>query len=156
MRINNRGASMVEFALVMPAFIMIFYSMVYGAFTLHDIKALNDIARTAARYAVVQQSGLTQADKNKNTQDYILNNMADALYVYQKINSTNVKIEEVKMPIGNQSADDADTEKGIKVTIEVQRKNTLPSMFLDLLPKGDDGKAWLNTIKSEITMRKEE
>ena len=153
---KNRGASMVEFALVMPAFIMIFYSMVYGAFTLHDIKALNDMARTGARYAVVQDSGISQEDKNKNVQDYIIKEMGDSLYVYKKINGTNIEISEVDMTIGNSNNESSFTEKGIKVSITAYRKDTLPALFLDVLPKDENGNVWLSTISSEITMRKEE
>ena len=153
---KNRGASMVEFALVMPAFIMIFYSMVYGAFTLHDIKALNDMARAGARYAVVQDSGISQEDKNKNVQDYIIKEMGDSLYVYRKVNGTNIKIEEIDMTIGNNKSESSFTEKGIKVSITAYRKDTLPALFLNLLPKDANGNVWLSTISSEITMRKEE
>ncbi len=155
MQNKNRGAAMVEFALVMPAFIMVFYSIVYGAFIMHDINALNEITRAAARYAVVETSGVSTADKGTHIKDFVGKKANETLYVYTLSKGTDVEVKEVTLDVGNDDSGQNVTEKGICITVSAKRKNSLPSMFLDLLPKDANGNRWLSTITSELTMRKE-
>ena len=155
MRNKNRGAEMVEFAIVMPAFIMIFYSIIYGAFIMHDINALNEITRSAARYAAVETSGVTLADKGTYITNYISKKTKEGLFVYTVSIGTNVEVKEVDLDIGTDDGQ-VTTEKGMRVTINAKLQNNLPSMFIRLLPNDPKtNKPYFSEIKSELIMRKE-
>ena len=43
MQNKNRGAAMVEFAIVAPFFFMLISCIIYGAMVMHDINSLNEI-----------------------------------------------------------------------------------------------------------------
>lgn len=147
MQNKNRGAAMVEFALVAPFFFMLVSCIIYGAMVMHDINNLNEVTRAAARYGAVQDSGIEQNDKKDAVFRYIQN--SQNLFLYRIPSTTGITIitdEPVKL--GN---DDATGEKAVKVTITAQMKDGLPAfLFLDYFPES------MKTISSSITMRRED
>ena len=148
MQNKNRGAAMVEFALVVPCFFMLLCSIMYGGMIMHDINAVNELSRAAARYGAVESSGLEDSEKKDNVVKYIARNDDNALFIY-KIDDTDVVVNpsvDIKL-----KDDSADTEKGIQVTITAKMKEGLPTvLFLDYLPDS------MKTISSTITMRRED
>ena len=148
MQNKNRGAAMVEFALVAPFFFMLMACIIYGAMVMHDINSLNEITRNAARYGSVIASGVKTADKTAEVQKFIKNKAANGgLFLYElKDDETTVSADEnseVKMGASN--------EKAIKVVVTAQMKDGLPTfLFLDYFPDS------LKTISSTITMRRED
>lgn len=148
MQNKNRGAAMVEFALVAPFFFMLMACLIYGAMVMHDINSLNEITRNAARYGSVIASGVTTDEKKAEVQKFIKNKAANGgLFLYElKGDETTVSADEnseVKMGASN--------EKAIKVVVTAQMKDGLPTfLFLDYFP------ASLKTISSTITMRRED
>ena len=151
MQNKNRGAAMVEFALVAPFFFMLISCIIYGAMVMHDINSLNEITRNAARYGSVINSGVDVNEKEKAVQDFIKNKAANGgLFLYEIKNDPEVLADEnseVSMGFGA----DASKEKAIKVTASAQMKAGLPTfLFLDYLPDS------MKTISSTITMRRED
>ena len=53
---NRKGQSLVEFAFVFPAFLLMVYAIIYFGFVFADYSTLNNIARSAARSASLQGS----------------------------------------------------------------------------------------------------
>ena len=148
MQNKNRGAAMVEFALVVPCFFMLMCSIIYGGMIMHDINAVNELSRAAARYGAVESSGIDDTAKKDNVIRYISKNDDNALFIY-KIDDTDI---EVKPSVDIKLKDDsADTEKGLQVTITAKMKDGLPTvLFLNYLPES------MRTISSTITMRRED
>lgn len=151
MQNKNRGAAMVEFALVAPFFFMLISCIIYGAMVMHDINSLNEITRNAARYGSVIASGVTPAEKTTEVQKFIKNKAANGgLFLYEIKTDPEVSVDEnseVNMGVGA----NASKEKAIKVVVTAQMKAGLPTfLFLDYFPES------MRTISSTITMRRED
>lgn len=150
MQNKNRGAAMVEFAIVAPFFFMLMCSIIYGSMVMHDINSLNEITRNAARYGSVIESGVDVNDKEKAVQDFIKNKAANGglfLYTIETAEVLADENSEVSMGVGA----NASTEKAIKVTASAKMKAGLPTfLFLDYFPES------MKTISSTITMRRED
>lgn len=151
MQNKNRGAAMVEFALVAPFFFMLICCIIYGAMVMHDINSLNEITRNAARYGSVIESGVDVNDKERAVQAFIKDKAANGgLFLYEiKTDNEVVVNADSEVSLGNGEA--APKVKAIKVTASAQMKAGLPTfLFLDYLPDS------MKTISSTITMRRED
>lgn len=151
MQNKNRGAAMVEFAIVAPFFFMLMCSIIYGAMVMHDINSLNEITRNAARYGSVIESGVEDSKKTKAVQDFIKNKAANGgLFLYEiKTDPEVLANENSEISLGVDA--NASKEKAIKVTASAVMKDGLPTfLFLDYLPDS------MKTISSTITMRRED
>ena len=151
MQNKNRGAAMVEFAIVAPFFFMLMCSIIYGAMVMHDINSLNEITRNAARYGSVIESGVEDSKKTKAVQDFIKNKAANGgLFLYEIKTDPEVlanENSEVNMGVDANVSKD----KAIKVTASAVMKDGLPTfLFLDYFPDS------MKTISSTITMRRED
>ena len=62
MNAKQRGASMVEFALILPGFLLLMCLVIYGGMWMYAQNTLNEIARNAARYGAVETAANTQSD----------------------------------------------------------------------------------------------
>ena len=151
MQNKNRGAAMVEFALVAPFFFMLISCIIYGAMVMHDINSLNEITRNAARYGSVIESGVDVNDKEKAVQNFIKNKAANGgLFLYEiKTDPEVLADENSEVSLGEDA--NASKEKAIKVTASAVMKDGLPTfLFLDYFPES------MKTISSTITMRRED
>lgn len=151
MQNKNRGAAMVEFALVVPFFFMLICCIIYGAMVMHDINSLNEITRNAARYGSVIASGVEVNDKEKAVKDFIKNKAANGgLFLYEIKTDPEVSADEnSEISLGVDA--NASKEKAIKVKASAEMKDGLPTfLFLDYFPDS------MKTISSTITMRRED
>lgn len=151
MQNKNRGAAMVEFALVAPFFFMLICCIIYGAMVMHDINSLNEITRNAARYGSVIESGVEVNDKEKAVKDFIKNKAANGgLFLYEIKTDPEVSADEnSEISLGVDA--NASKEKAIKVKASAVMKDGLPTfLFLDYFPES------MRTISSTITMRRED
>ena len=151
MQNKNRGAAMVEFALVAPFFFMLIACIIYGAMVMHDINSLNEITRNAARYGSVIESGVEVNDKEKAVKDFIKNKAANGgLFLYEIKTDPEVSADEnSEISLGVDA--NASKEKAIKVKASAVMKDGLPTfLFLDYFPES------MRTISSTITMRRED
>ena len=151
MQNKNRGAAMVEFALVAPFFFMLISCIIYGAMVMHDINSLNEITRNAARYGSVIESGVEDSKKTKAVQDFIKNKAANGgLFLYEIKTDPEVSADEnSEISLGVDA--NASKEKAIKVKASAVMKDGLPTfLFLDYFPES------MKTISSTITMRRED
>ena len=60
MKAKQRGASMVEFALILPGFLLLMCLVIYGGMWMYAQNTLNEIARNAVRYGAVETAAATQ------------------------------------------------------------------------------------------------
>lgn len=151
MQNKNRGAAMLEFALVAPFFFMLMCCIIYGAMVMHDINSLNEITRNAARYGSVIESGVEVNDKEKAVKDFIKNKAANGgLFLYEIKTDPEVSADEnSEISLGVDA--NASKEKAIKVKASAVMKDGLPTfLFLDYFPES------MKTISSTVTMRRED
>lgn len=150
MQNKNRGAAMVEFAIVAPFFFMLMCCIIYGAMVMHDINSLNEITRNAARYGSVINSGVTSEDKKTEVEKFIRNKADNGgLFLYTIENAEVLADENSEVSLGEDA--NASKEKAIKVTASAKMKDGLPTfLFLDYFPDS------MKTISSTITMRRED
>ena len=151
MQNKNRGAAMVEFALVAPFFFMLIACIIYGAMVMHDINSLNEITRNAARYGSVIESGVEDSKKIEAVQNFIKSKAANGgLFLYEiKTDPEVLADEKSEVSLGEDT--NASKEKAIKVTASAKMKDGLPTfLFLDYFPDS------MKTITSTITMRRED
>ena len=62
MNAKQRGASMLEFAIVLPGFLLLMCLVIYGGMWMYAQNTLNEIARNAVRYGAVETAANTQSD----------------------------------------------------------------------------------------------
>ena len=62
MKAKQRGASMVEFALILPGFLLLMCLVIYGGMWMYAQNTLNEIARNAVRYGAVETAANTQSN----------------------------------------------------------------------------------------------
>ena len=62
MKAKQRGASMVEFAIILPGFLLLMCLVIYGGMWMYSQNTLNEIARNAVRYGAVEAAANTQSD----------------------------------------------------------------------------------------------
>ena len=60
MKAKQRGASMVEFALILPGFLLLMCLVIYGGMWMYAQNTLNEIARNSVRYGAVEAAAATQ------------------------------------------------------------------------------------------------
>lgn len=150
MQNKNRGAAMVEFAIVAPFFFMLMCSIIYGAMVMHDINSLNEITRNAARYGSVIESGVEDSKKIEAVQNFIKSKATNGgLFLYTIETAEVLADEKSEVSLGEDA--NASKEKAIKVTASAKIKDGLPTfLFIDYLPDS------MKTISSTITMRRED
>ena len=64
MKAKQSGASMVEFALILPGFLLLMCLVIYGGMWMYAQNTLNEIARNAVRYGAVEAAAATQEGVN--------------------------------------------------------------------------------------------
>ena len=53
---KNKGQVIVEFALILPLFLLIMYGIIYSGMMFHDYSTISNIARSSAREAALSDS----------------------------------------------------------------------------------------------------
>lgn len=152
MQNKNRGAAMVEFALVAPFFFMLMACIIYGAMVMHDYNSLNEITRNTARYGSVIESGTTDnvSSKESNMKAFARAKAENSLFIYElKSGDDGVKVNANKdVEVG--TSGNTTQEKSVYVELNAQMQDGMPKLFLDYFPDS------LKTITSKITMRRED
>ena len=151
MQNKNRGAAMVEFAIVVPFFFMLMLSIIYGALVMHDINSLNEITRNATRYASVIDSGVSYDDKKKAVVNFVKAKANDSLFLYKVESGTDVEVVDSEITLGNAGSEGATQDKSLKLTVTAKMDTAgMPTLFMDYFP------ADLKNISSTLTMRRED
>lgn len=150
MQNKNRGAAMVEFALVVPFFFMLMCSIIYGGIVMHDYHRLTEVTRAAARYGAVIDSGVysdaTAGTKAQNIKNFVKKELTsgDALILYAVNGEASVNVDK--------EIDSSLNDKGVQVSVTATMKtDDLPTfLFLNYFPES------MRTLTSTITMRRED
>lgn len=59
---RERGASLVEFALILPVFVVLIFGMITGGIALSQQNSVKNAVREASRFAAVSDTGTTAAE----------------------------------------------------------------------------------------------
>ena len=118
---KRKGQSVVEFALVLPLFLLIMFGVVYTGMLFHDYITLSNIARTSAREAAV-----TAKDEYGTIATHYEGQLDELMTSFYKKADSN--------PIVIVPVDHGKDTEGVQTTINMQLKAN--GFFLDMiLPK---------------------
>ena len=155
MKAKQRGASMLEFAIVLPGFLLLMCLVIYGGMWMYAQNTLNEIARNAVRYGAVEAASNAQSDVNyeeeqpasntiriKNVVKVAKEAASDSLVLYS-IDDTKT---DNKTGIGvNASIEQVNSEDSIQVELKAGlMEDNLPPLIDGFLP---------NYISSKMVMR---
>lgn len=116
---KQRGQVIIEFALILPLFLLMIFGLIYSGMLFHDYSTLSNVARSAAREAAVTQD-VKENDSNivKNYYNSSTNTFVDGLItgLYVPKSGSALKIH----------VDRNTTPYDILVTITMQRHASLP------------------------------
>jgi Flp pilus assembly protein TadG len=129
---KRKGQSVVEFALVLPLFLLIMFGVIYTGMLFHDYITVSNIARTSAREAAVTAKDEygTIATHYEGQLDELMTNF------YKKADSNPIVI----VPV-----DHGSDSEGVQSTINMQLNDG--GYFLDMI--------FPSTIKVRYYMKKE-
>ena len=148
MKAKQRGASMVEFALILPGFLLLMCLVIYGGMWMYAQNTLNEIARNAVRYGAVEAAAATQegvnygdnaptsdAIREKNVKKFAEEAAVESLILYS-IDKDNTTAKVVTV---------IDEKDSIQVELKAGLiKDNLPPLIDGFLP---------NSISSKMIMR---
>ena len=116
-RLNEKGALFVEFALILPLFLYLVFSMIYMGLYIHDVNALNEATRASARYASVD------ATKSESNAKGVLSTMGNNLILYT-VDSGNSSVEYTTLSVGSGSS--AAEENAVRVIGKAKLTEAVP------------------------------
>lgn len=122
---QKKGAVMVEFAIILPFFLLILMVIIYGSMFLFDYTRLGDMTRVVTRYAALN------IDKENNLNEEIqkIKSYAkerldtDRLLLYKVDSNLNIKIIQIM------------DEDNVEVEIKAIKKDNIPVIIDDMLPE---------------------
>ncbi len=119
---KQRGQVIIEFALILPLFLLMIFGLIYSGMLFYDYSTLSNVARSAAREAAITQT-VTENDStitghyyNASTKKF-QGGLITSLYVPKQDDG-------FKIHLGDQS--DATKKDDIEVTIAMQLNTSLP------------------------------
>ena len=113
-----KGQVIVEFALILPLFLLIMYGIIYSGLLFYDYSTLNNIARASAREAAL--SGLSDYTGIEDSYEVLLNNLKTSFYIKDGAKAIKIK--------------DTDDNKSVQTTIKM--KLNVSSSFVEMvMPK---------------------
>lgn len=138
----QRSQAIVEFALVLPLFILVLFAIIYFGMAFSDYIALNSFARSSAREASISTESAPYDDiKAKYSQKDLPANL------YEWDTAHNFQIKDVSI------TNDGKSSKNVQVTIDAKLstdQDSLAQIFRNIL--GEDS---LFDIHIQYTMYKE-
>ena len=140
----QRGQAIVEFALVLPLFILVLFGIIYFGMAFSDYIALNSFARSSAREASISSES---APYNDIKAKYSQKDLPANIYEWNPKNLKDFKMEDISITTDGKSS------KNVQVTINAslsKDKDSLTQIFRNIL--GEDR---LFDIHIQYTMYKE-
>ena len=145
---RQKGQVIIEFALILPLFIILLFGIIYCGMLFYDYITLSNIARSAAREAaIVQTLDDTQKSKIENYYTKKMSSLLTSLYTpstdpSDPTSTYTIKVYEDYGEDGTPNTDD----DGVAVRIIMQR-NVSSTLMEMMLPDG---------YKIEYFMRRDE
>ena len=155
MKAKQRGASMVEFAIILPGFLLLMCLVIYGGMWMYAQNTLNEIARNAVRYGAVEAAAATQegvdygdnaptsdAIREKNVKRFAEEAASESLILYsidtsKATHKDNLGAKAEVVTVNNEDSIQVELKAGLI-------KDNLPPLIDGFLP---------NSISSKMIMR---
>ena len=155
MKAKQRGASLVEFAIVLPGFLLLMCLVIYGGMWMYAQNTLNEIARNAVRYGAVEAASTTKSDVDYEEEDPASNTIriknvknvaekaaTDTLILYSIDNNKTANTDGIGVTA---SIEQVNSEDSIQVELKAGLiKDNLPPLIDGFLP---------DSISSKMIMR---
>ena len=100
---RQRGQVIVEFALILPLFLLMIFGLMYSGMLFHDYSTLSSVARSAAREAAVTQT-ITENDPNiighyyNSSNNTFAEGLVTSLYFPKTVESFTIHIDDTVEP----------------------------------------------------------
>ena len=130
---RQKGQVIIEFALILPLFLILLFGIIYCGMLFYDYISLSNIARSAAREAAIVQT-LDDAQKGKIENYYTkkMSSLLTSLYTpstdpSDPTSTYTIKVSEDYGEDGTPNTDD----DGVAVTIRMERN--VSSMLMEMM-----------------------
>lgn len=122
---QKKGAVMVEFAIILPFFLLILMVIIYGSMFLFDYTRLGDMTRVVTRYAALNIDKENNLNEEvQKIKDYAKERLdTDRLLLYKVDSNLNMKIIQIM------------DEDNVEVEIKATKKDNIPVIIDDMLPE---------------------
>lgn len=122
---QKKGAVMVEFAIILPFFLLILMVIIYGSMFLFDYTRLGDMTRVVTRYAALNIDKENNLNEEvQKIKDYAKERLdTDRLLLYKVDSNLNIKIIQIM------------DEDNVDVEIKATKKDNIPVIIDDMLPE---------------------
>ncbi len=144
---KQKGQDIIEFALLLPLFMMLLYGMMYASFFYGDYMTISGIVRNAAREAAVVSeynedekditgSPINNYDKIRDTYVRVLNNtqMTTHLYAFQGMTITSTGVN----PANGEPANSVKVVAHMKLTDDVLLIRAMQNRGMNFILDGYD------------------
>ncbi len=144
---KQKGQDIIEFALLLPLFMMLLYGMMYASFFYGDYMTISGIVRNAAREAAVVSeynedekditgSPINNYDKIRDTYVRVLNNtqMTTHLYAFQGMTITSTGVN----PADGEPANSVKVVAHMKLTDDVLLIRAMQNRGMNFILDGYD------------------
>jgi len=138
---RQRGAALVEFALVVMILVMMLYAIVQYGMIINTLSTLSYLSQVGCRYASVHSDDVN-ADKNSTTSGSI------AYYVATVANTTTVKPSDITISVTPLQNDTVNRAAGKPISVSVQYDMGKRSYFGGFVP---GVKAGTNIVTKQTT-----
>ena len=128
MRKYNKGQALVEFALVLPFFLLLVFGIIYSGMLFYDYSTLSNVARSAAREKAITAPSDTISDAQINNN--IKNRYYDSTtkrFVYGLVTSLYSPASD---PLKISGPTETDPDIVVTVTMELDSSTALMRMIL--------------------------
>ena len=92
---KHKGQSVVEFALVLPLFLLIMFGIIYTGMMFHDYTTLSNIARSSAREASVSGTGPESSGRYTEIESHYLDQFNLMTNFYKPVGSPPLTVKQI-------------------------------------------------------------
>ncbi len=79
---KQRGQILIEFALILPLFLLMIFGIFYSGMLFYDYSTLSNVARSAARETAITSNVITKSGNNQSVSTDALEEIISHYYIY--------------------------------------------------------------------------
>ena len=131
---KQKGQVIIEFALILPLFLILLFGIIYCGMLFYDYISLSNIARSAAREAAISQDFFGERNNIETYYTRKMTTLLTSLYTPYDDPTTHVKVKLTKIPEEEDDESGTENADAVKVKITMQRNAASPLMQM-MLPE---------------------
>ena len=137
---NQKGQSTVEFAFVLPLFLMIMFAAIYGGMMFYDFWHVKSVTENMARNAMLKVENNVLSDTAEENIKKVAKDDLKNKYGKLELTAYKVKEETITVKLDNDV---------ITATINLEKKDDIPSIVSSLLPEEMPFESTMPVINSQ-------